>query len=234
MKRRVLSVILAAATAMTVAACGNSNSSTATQSVEADNSSSAATTASADTAYTGDPYEIKMVVWSAEWGNKLDRMMEAFNEEHKDDGLTLTIEMQSGDYSNFLGSCAATGEYPDVFILTPYAQVQQYAKNGSIKDLSGEPFVDKVYKGALASVTYDGKIYGYPANYEYLGVFYNKDLFEKAGITEVPTTPDEFKKDCQALQDAGITPIAATWKESWTLKHLLSMLISPFVADSGA
>ena len=234
MKRRVLSVILAAATAMTVAACGNSNSSTATQSVEADNSSSAATTSSADTVYTGDPYEIKMVVWSAEWGNKLDRMMEAFNEEHKDDGLTLTIEMQSGDYSNFLGSCAATGEYPDVFILTPYAQVQQYAKNGSIKDLSGEPFVDKVYKGALASVTYDGKIYGYPANYEYLGVFYNKDLFEKAGITEVPTTPDEFKKDCQALQDAGITPIAATWKESWTLKHLLSMLISPFVADNEA
>ena len=98
-------------------------------------------------------------------------------------------------------------------------------------DLSSEPFVDKVYEGSLASVTYDEKVYGYPANYEYLGVFYNKDLFEKAGIADVPTTPDEFKEACRKLKDAGIQPIAATWKESWTLKHLLSMLVSPFVAE---
>lgn len=237
MKKKLLTVMLAAVTALSVMACGNTNVSTTEESAKADGSSSSATitgtTEKAETndgSYKGEPYEIKMAVWSAEWGDKLDRMMKGFNEEHKKDGLTLTIEMQSGDYSNFLGSCVATGEYPDVFILTPYAQVQQYAKNGIIKELSNEPFVDKVYKGALASVTYNKKIYGYPANYEYLGVFYNKDLFKKAGIKEVPTTPEEFEKDCQMLQSAGITPIAASWKDSWTLKHLLSMLMSPFVA----
>lgn len=179
----------------------------------------------------GEGTEVTMAVWSGEWGDRLDRTMESFNKEHEEDGTTLSIEMQSGDYSNFLGTCAATNEYPDIFILTPYAQVQQYAKNGTIKDLSDQPFVDKVFKDSLLAGTYDGKIYAYPANYEYLGVFYNKDLFEKAGITAVPTTPEEFKTVCQTLQDQGITPIASSWKESWTLKHLLSMLISPFVAD---
>ena len=253
MNKKVISMLLTSAMAISLAACGSSESSgttsdtssgaltkadtSMTTAAESSTESAEASTSSSESsvpAYRGEPYQLSMAVWSGEWGDKLDRMMEGFNEEHKDDGLTLNIEMQSGDYSNFLGSCAATGEYPDVFILTPYSQVQQYAKNGTIKDLSDEPFVSKVYEGSLASVTYDGKIYGYPANYEYLGVFYNKDLFAKAGIDSVPTTPDEFKDACQKLQDAGITPIAATWKESWTLKHLLSMLISPFVADDEA
>lgn len=251
MNKKAISMLVASCMTFSLAACGSSGSSGTTSSVSSDTATTAEVTTAAENssesatpvatslessvpAYTGDPYEISMAVWSGEWNDKLDRMMKGFNDEHKDDGLTLNVEMQSGDYSNFLGSCAASGEYPDVFILTPYAQVQQYAKNGTIKDLSGEPFVSKVYEGSLASVTYDGKIYGYPANYEYLGVFYNKDLFAQAGIDSVPTTPDEFKDVCQKLQDAGITPIAATWKESWTLKHLLSMLISPFVADDEA
>ena len=40
------------------------------------------------------------------------------------------------------------------------------------------------------------------------GIWYSKDLFEKAGITETPKTWDEFKTVVQKLKDAGITPIA--------------------------
>ena len=42
---------------------------------------------------------------------------------------------------------------------------------------------------------------------------YNKDLFEKAGIADVPTTPDEFKEACRKLKDAGIQPTLNWMKE---------------------
>ena len=38
---------------------------------------------------------------------------------------------------------------------------------------------------------------------------YNKTLFDKAGIKEVPTTWDELDAVCAKLKDAGITPITA-------------------------
>lgn len=40
------------------------------------------------------------------------------------------------------------------------------------------------------------------------GIFYDKDAFDKAGITEEPKTWDEFLDACQKLKDAGIAPLA--------------------------
>ena len=42
----------------------------------------------------------------------------------------------------------------------------------------------KIYDSVKDACSYDGKIYAYPMNLEMLGVYYNQELFEKAGITE--------------------------------------------------
>lgn len=52
--------------------------------------------------------------------------------------------------------------------------------------------------GTLKSIPYQPNVFAF---------FYNVDLFEKAGITEVPATWDEFLATCQKLKDAGITPL---------------------------
>lgn len=52
--------------------------------------------------------------------------------------------------------------------------------------------------GTLKSIPYQPNVFAF---------FYNKDLFTKAGISDVPKTWDEFLADCQKLKDAGITPI---------------------------
>lgn len=39
------------------------------------------------------------------------------------------------------------------------------------------------------------------------GFFYNKDLFEQAGIEAEPATWEEFLDVCGKLKDAGITPM---------------------------
>lgn len=53
------------------------------------------------------------------------------------------------------------------------------------------------YQGDYYSLTYGGGI---------IGFVYNKALLEKAGITQLPRTTDEFSMVCTALKDKSITP----------------------------
>ena len=66
----------------------------------------------------------------------------------------------------------------------------------------------------------DGKIKSLPWTYENMGLIYNKDCFEKAGIEALPTNMDELAEDCQKLKDAGITPFAIAAKETWVLGQM--------------
>ncbi|MDC7290295.1 ABC transporter substrate-binding protein [Blautia schinkii] len=52
--------------------------------------------------------------------------------------------------------------------------------------------------GTLKTIPYQPNVFAF---------FYNKDLFEQAGIESEPTTWAEFLDVCQKLKDAGITPM---------------------------
>lgn len=52
--------------------------------------------------------------------------------------------------------------------------------------------------GTLKSIPYQPSMWGF---------FYNKAIFEEAGITEVPTTWDEFLEVCEKIKNAGYAPI---------------------------
>ena len=57
----------------------------------------------------------------------------------------------------------------------------------------------------------DEKIYMVPLNmglYSSAGLYYNKELFQKAGIEKFPQTWEDFFECLGRLQDAGITPLA--------------------------
>ncbi len=50
----------------------------------------------------------------------------------------------------------------------------------------------------------DGVEYGIPYTSSARALFYNKDLFAKAGISDAPTTWDEYQADAKKLKDAGV------------------------------
>lgn len=70
-----------------------------------------------------------------------------------------------------------------------------------------EKLTNPVLMGLCRSYYSDGKLYEIPYQMKANGYMYNKDLFEQAGITEVPDTWDKFLETCQKLKDAGITPL---------------------------
>jgi len=111
------------------------------------------------------------------------------------------------------------GDPPDLFQTWGGGVLWQYADAGLVQDLTdalaedgwGETFVP----GPMAVYEHDGKTWGVPWTFGMVGMWYNTDLFEQAGITEPPKTWTEFLTAVEKLKAAGITPIALGEKDKW-------------------
>jgi raffinose/stachyose/melibiose transport system substrate-binding protein len=67
----------------------------------------------------------------------------------------------------------------------------------------------------------EGHLYGLANTAQYVGVYYNKALFDQVGIG-VPETFEEFQSNLAKLKEAGITPIVYGNLEGWPGIHLYS------------
>ena len=68
---------------------------------------------------------VKLAVWSSGAADNFQKGADEFNK--RQDKINFVVEMQSGDYSQYLGAKVASNDLPDMFFLNPYAQVQQFA-----------------------------------------------------------------------------------------------------------
>ena len=65
---------------------------------------------------------------------------------------------------------------------------------------------------------YNGEVYGIPSLGNARGIVYNKKVFEQAGITEMPKTPDEFLAALQQIKDkTDAIPMYSNFSAGWTL-----------------
>ena len=61
-------------------------------------------------------------------------------------------------------------------------------------------------------------VYGIPSTGNAQGIVYNKAVFEAAGITELPKTPDEFLADLQLIKDkTDAIPLYTNFAAGWTM-----------------
>jgi ABC-type glycerol-3-phosphate transport system substrate-binding protein len=93
---------------------------------------------------------------------------------------------------------------------------------------SGKTWKDTFSPTILKSMTVPGtkdKIAGIPTFALAVRVYYNKDLFKKAGISKLPATWDEFLAMQKQLKDHGITPMAIGFSKQggdradWMLRY---------------
>lgn len=145
----------------------------------------------------------------------------AFEEKNPD--VDIKIEaIQNEDMDGKLQTALQDPESaPDIFLARGGRKLRDVVEAGQVMDLTDKLSSDvkTQMKVALETATIDGKIYGVPQSVLPGGLWYSKDLFKKAGITETPTTWDEFATDVQKLKDAGITPIALGGKDAWPAAH---------------
>jgi len=139
---------------------------------------------------------------------ELNSMIALFEESHS--GITVEVETAPFDeYFTKLQALIAGGEAPDVFELN-YENFVSYAARDVLLDLGPLAAADSnfdanvFYPRATEAFSYNGQQLAYPATFSTVVLFYNKDLFDAAGIgyPEPDWTWSDAVTAAQALTDA--------------------------------
>lgn len=70
----------------------------------------------------------------------------------------------------------------------------------------------------LNNFSYQDQVYGIPSTGNAQGIVYNKKVFEQAGITEIPKTPDEFLGALKKIKDnTDAVPMYSNFAAGWTM-----------------
>ena len=212
MKKKFLcSILTAALAASLLAGCGSQQAATAEPSAEkpAETEKAAeetpASTAASETEEAESSGDTVTLTWAVfETDNYTDELWQSIIDAFEADNLGIKIEkvLMTGDSRpQFLKTMLAAGNMPDINV----DPVDLASTDGVYAEVP-EELLEKYEPTAIA--TYNGKHTLVPA-YKALRnqCYYHKDQFAKAGITEEPTTWDEFFDDCTKLKDAGLVPL---------------------------
>lgn len=124
-----------------------------------------------------------------------------------DNGITIDYRyVQFDDVVSEAMRAFATGKAPDI-IAVDNPEHALFAARGAFYDITdlvaASSIVDPsaYFAGPQASVTWDGKQYGVPKATNTIALFYNKDLYAKAGIENPPVTWAELVDTARKLTD---------------------------------
>jgi ABC-type glycerol-3-phosphate transport system substrate-binding protein len=115
----------------------------------------------------------------------------------------------------------ASGEVPDIMI-GKAQDVATYLPSGNLAPIPSS-LLGFVRNDALDSLSSGGAVYGIPYNAFYQGVLYNKDIFERFGLSP-PKTRAELDAIVKVLRAKGVTPFAAQFGESWYAGNVVMQL----------
>lgn len=151
------------------------------------------------------------------------------------------VEIQAIQNEDFAGKLQTAmqdpASGPDVFMSLGGAKTKEMIDAGQVMDLTDKisDTVKTDMKTTLSAATFDGKVYGVPVSVEPGGMWYSKDLFKKAGVSDVPATYEELLADAKKLKDSGTDAIALGAKDAWPAAHWYYWLVlrecSPEVYD---
>jgi raffinose/stachyose/melibiose transport system substrate-binding protein len=138
--------------------------------------------------------------------------------------LTINLEMPSSDqYESVLQARLTGDDAPDLYTVHSN-NLKVYNEAGNLADLSGQPFVSKLYENVRDTVTVDGKVLAVPIESMAWGVLYNKSIFAECGLT-APKTLDELKNVVTVLEAKGYTPFMLAFQEQWVPQLMTALTL---------
>ena len=170
---------------------------------------------------TGMNIKIELYYYKQEIKDTLKEMCTAFSAMYP--GINIETIMVPDESYGYLKSLMVSGNAPDIIQLQSYDAVFEFSKAGYLLDLSSEPVISLTSKKWLSAVSREGKVYGLPMDFSGIGIFYNKEIFGKYGLTP-PNTYLELKRICGVLKGYGIHPFAGMLKANWAAGHFLTLV----------
>lgn len=153
-------VFVTLAIALVLSGCGNGNSGSS----------------------SGDGKTIRFATWDSEESLALQQeIVDKFNSSHDD--INVVLEAYGDEYDTKIAAGMGAKDAPDVMYMWNYAQYKDGLEVlDSYIEEEGEEFKDNYYEALLNYNSMDGKILGLPVGYTTHVLYYNKDLFDAAGV----------------------------------------------------
>ncbi|WP_368297624.1 ABC transporter substrate-binding protein [Cytobacillus firmus] len=154
----------------------------------------------------GEKVEVTLAGWGGNPSEQKLLKQTIADFEEKFPNIDVKHEVISEQYMDVLKTRLIGGEGPDVFYLDAL-EAPALIETGVVEPLDEyvtEDFnTEDFEKPMLEAFQVDGKTYGFPKDYSTLALFYNKKMFEEAGV-EVPKTWDELREVSKALTKDGV------------------------------
>jgi multiple sugar transport system substrate-binding protein len=195
MKKRALSLALACTMAVTaLAGCGGGSKETTAATTEG---SKAETKAAETTASAGGQTTLKWSVWDISSTTYYQPLIDAFEKAHPDVKIEM-VDLGSTDYQTVLATeLTGSGSDFDVVTVKDVPGYMTLVNKGVLEPLDSYIESSKVdltqYKGLTDQIKVENKLYELPFRNDFWVLFYNKDIFDKAGVA-YPTNDMTFEQ----------------------------------------
>ena len=228
MKKKILSLLLCTAMAVTLlAGCGSKEA--------APEASAPAEEAATEEAEVSDE-KVVLDIYAqyADDDTKVpyDYAVEKLAEEYPNVELNLIVQAQ--DDGTTLKTMAATGQLPDIFqantdIINTLRETNQVMVLNDVAEKTG--FAGKLFESCKGlAYAEDGNMYAFPyAGDEYVLWYYNKALFQQYNL-EVPTTYAELLNCIDVFTSNDIVPLALFGQEGWNTAAMFDAVATRYVA----
>ncbi|MFQ3186886.1 sn-glycerol-3-phosphate ABC transporter substrate-binding protein UgpB [Marinomonas primoryensis] len=176
-------------------------------------------------------------------GEKVNEIAKNFNDSQ--DAYEVK-PVYKGNYTETMTSAIAAfraKQQPAIVQVFEVGTASMMAAKGAIYPVhqlmreSGQPFDESTYLSAVTGyyTSSEGKMLSMPFNSSTPVLYYNKDLFKKAGISQAPKTWQDVESASKKLQASGVTCGFTTAWQSWVqLENFSSRHNVPFATlDNG-
>ena len=136
--------------------------------------------------------------WTGGDGDTLEALVNKFNEESD----TVHVEMtRTTSFGDMLQTSLPTGEAADLVLLSTNEITRYKSYLRSMDDIwENTGLKEEDFSPAYLNMCYnDDTLYAIPFQISTYMMYYNKDLFEQAGIEEVPTTFDQWTEAAEKI-----------------------------------
>ncbi len=222
--KKIVAATMASTMVLSLAACGGSDTAATTAAAGGDATTAAAAEGEETTAAAaeGEKVTLSITTWDYDSSPQFSAVVEAYEAQNPNVEIKV-IDTSADEYNNSLGiSLSAAQGDPDVIFVKDMGSMLQMADKQQLLPL--DEYVEKdavdtsVYSGAFEQLQYNGVTYGMPYRNDWYVLYYNKDLFDAAGV-EYPsndmTWEEYYDLAAQLTSGEGSAKVYGTHNHTW-------------------
>lgn len=160
-----------------------------------------------------------VTIWS--WRSQDKEVWKKVEKVLNERGIDVKINFRAfipTEYDSKVLIALQSGTGPDIIYSRrlPGGRTKKLIDAGLLVPITNKVDFSHFSPSVLNFIKDNGKIYGVPFAVQVVGIFYNKEIYDKYGLKE-PETWDELVENAKVLKKNGVTPFFIPGKEAWAL-----------------